>query len=64
MQINRNMGWDEIKGSFLINDKAGWNIYSSLSLSPRLLAYAQGCTPQAKPQMEDESAHFPTPGAA
>ena len=26
MQINHNMGWNEIKGSFLINDKAGWNI--------------------------------------
>lgn len=38
MQINRNMGWDEIKGSILINDKAGWNIYFSLSLSPLLCA--------------------------
>lgn len=30
MQINHNMGWNEIKGSFLINDKAGWNICYSL----------------------------------
>lgn len=45
MQINHNMGWNEIKGSFLINDKAGWNI----RLSPRSGCRDAGAFPGAAP---------------
>lgn len=56
MQINHNMGWNEIKGSFLINDKARWNICYYLCTR----AADKVCTPLAKPQMQGVGTDPPT----
>lgn len=55
MQINHNMGWNEIKGSFLINDKAGWNICYSLCTQTAW----DVCASLAKPQMQGVSTDSP-----